>query len=537
MTEPTQPIAQIRQFAASLKRHPRLWLGPAVAATSLAVLYALFAPHAWKASQALMVREEAGGTAGRQGRFDSSDAMKNAQETILELARNNTVVTAALSQAGPPPDCRDPQAWPAPDDVRAAQDAIAVTAPQGAEFGRTEVIYLSVAAAGRQRAIDLAGAVCGALDSHLQGLRDRKAKSLVAELQKQARLAQADLDEATRKLQAMESEVGSDLGELRNLNDSGRGDSNLRITMARLKDAVRAARAALVARQQQLDLLASARQDPHALVSAPNELLESQPALRRLKEGLVDAQLRTAQILGQMSADHPLAKAALAAEQEVKQKLHKELEAATLGLQADLKMGQVRADDLDRQLADVQGRLDRLAGLRATYANLVNEVRQKGEVLEKTNKALADAQASRAAAQSCSLLTRLDAPQADTRPIGPSRALVVLGGLLGGLLAGAGLVFLLDPPVNAQGRRWTDRLKFGRRASDPPTGRRATDPAPTGRRGEDPKPARRGEDQPSAPPAVAHAAASQEEELCMTAADLPAPLVDRRSGQERRKGG
>lgn len=526
MTGTSPPLAQARSFVAALKMHPRLALGPAVAAGALAVLYALCAPQTWRATQSLLVREEAGAGAGRPGRFDSGDDMKTAQETILELARNHVVVETALRQAGPPPDCRDPGAWPAADDVRAVQDAITVAAPQGAEFGRTEVIYLAVTAPSSPRALALVDALATALEAYSKGLRDRKAQSMAAELEKQVQLAQAGLDQATRRLQAMEREVGSDLGELRNLNDSGRGDSNLRTVMTRVKDDLRTARADLAARKQLLSLLLAAHDDPKLLVSAPNELLDSQPALRRLKEGLVDAQLRTAQVLGKMSPDHPLARAALANEQEVRERLSKELAAAAHGLEADLKVGQARADDLQRQLDDVQQRLDRLAGLRADYSNLVNEVRQCSEILEKSNKALADAKASRVAAQSSSLLTRLDGPQADPRPLGPGKAMIVLGGVLGGLAAGAGLVFLIYPPPDAQGRRWTDRLKFGRRASDPPVGRRATD-LPPARRAGDPR---------SAPQVAPPETAPEELEPCLTAADLPVPLVDRRSGQERRKG-
>jgi succinoglycan biosynthesis transport protein ExoP len=532
MTQPSPAASPAREFAKSLTGHPWLWIVPTAVVTLLATAYALTAPPTWKASQALLVRDEAAGGLGRQGRFDSTDAMKSAQETILEMARNGAVAEAALREAGPPPGHRQAEAWPMPDDVRGLQDAIKITAPKGAEFGRTEVIHLAVTAGSRPRAIDLTRAVSKILEIHLKDLRNRKARSIAAELQKQVHLAQGEQDAATRRLQAMESEVGGDLGELRMLNDSGRGDSNLRNGLNRIQEEVRQARSARHAKKQQLHLLIAAREDPNPLIATPNDLLESQPALRRLKEGLVDAQLRTAQILGKMSKDHPLARAAAAGEQEVRQKLYKELELATLGLEADLKVSDERIKDLEGQAADVQGRLDRLARLRAQYSNLANEARQRSEVLEKAQKALADARASESAAQASSLLTRLEDPQADIAPLGPGRATIVLGGLLGGLAAGIGLVFLVYPPANAQGRRWTDRLKFGRRATDPPTARRAEDPS-TARRAEDQKPARRAGDatrQPASEPAP-------EEQPVLCGAEGAAPVAERRSGQDRRQGG
>ncbi len=478
MTDSSATTQQVRQFLAALGEHSRLWLTPAVALSCLALLYALFAPPAWKATQSLLVRDEAAG-GERQGRFDTTEAMKNAQETILELARNNAVVRSALEEVGPPARHPEPDSWPTADDVRDARDAIEVSAPKGAEFGTTEVIHLSVTAGSRPRALDMAAALSGALEACLKDIRDRKAQSVVAELEQEVDLAQNRLDAATERLEAMESEVGSDLGELRSLNDSGRGEGNLRITATRVRDDLRAARAAQVAREQQLALLEAAADDPDALLSTPNELLQSQPALQRLKEGLVDAQLRTAQAMGRMSEDHPLARAALAAEDEIRAKLRQELTAATQVLRADLRVGEARVGDIQKQYDDVQDRLHRLAGLRARYGNLVNEVRQCSTILDEASAALADARARQAAAGSASLITRLDDPQADTRPVGPGKTTIVAVGAAGGVFGGLGLVFLLHPPVVNYGRRATDRVKYGRRATDADTPARREGDRPT----------------------------------------------------------
>ena len=56
-----------------------------------------------------------------------------------------------------------------------------------------------------------------------------------------------------------------------------------------------------------------------------NRLLDSQPALRRLKDGLVDAQLRTAALQGRMSAEHPEVISAKEAETQVAARVHAEL--------------------------------------------------------------------------------------------------------------------------------------------------------------------------------------------------------------------
>lgn len=605
--------AHVRAFWGAWKAHPRLAWGPVVVLGVLGGLYVAATPPKWRASQAFLVREEAA-TGTRPGRFDSGDALKTAQETLLELARNSSVLADALRQAGPPDDSSADGDWPTEKDIRSLQEVVTVAAPKGAEFGKTEVIYLSLTAPSRERALRLTAALSTALQRCSQQVRDRKAQSIIAELEEQVRLAQSALNEATDRLQQMERQVGGDLGELRNLNDSGRGDSNLRTLTTQIKEDLRKVQGGLAAKTELLQLLQSAQKDPQSLAAAPNEMLDALPTLRRLKEGLVEAQLRSAQALGKMSPEHPLAQAALAAEQEVRDRLRRELAVAAEGLQSDLRIEQARAENLQQQLAEVQQRLDRLAGLRAEYSNLVNEVRQRSEILDRSTKALAEAKAAQAAAKSTSLLTPLEGPEADSDPLGPGPVVILLSALAGGLLIGAGLVFLIYPPPDAQGRRWTDRLRFGRRATDPPIGRRATDFLPTGlpavstagssaglpsgtptglpsgsptglpsgalpgqstsvcpglpygRRATDPQPPAEwigpgpGTDAilapPSCPPsptspttgtaapgpATPYPASSPESppdplQPCRTPADLPVPLVERRSGKDRRRSG
>ena len=211
------------------------------------------------------------------------------------------------------------------------------------------------------------------------------------------------------------------------------------------------------------------------MVATPNQLLESQPALRRLKEGLVDAQLRTAQLAGKLSDDHPLMQAAITSEQEIRQKLHAELEVAVRGLDADQRLSGEQVASLERQLADTERRLDRLAGLRARYANLTQNVNNRNAIVERTRAALSEGEASLSSSQSTSLMTRMDDPETGSKPVGPGTAVIILAGFAGGLAAGVGVVFLVAPPGRPQGRRWSDFLPMGRRATDRTPNRRTED--------------------------------------------------------------
>lgn len=467
-TPETPAIATIRKFVTTLRQSWWLLAVPFVAAAIASLSYALLRPSTWEATQPLHVRDEASGgkPLKRIGEFDTPDSMKTAQETILEVAKNQQVISAALVELGPPEARTASGEFPTGLEIEELRKNIRLSPPKGAELGRTEIIYLAVKDHSRARAIALTTAVCNQLEARLKELRINKAQSMISELEKTEKLAKADLDTATTELEAMETLVGPDLGELRVLNEAGAGESNLRSALNQIKSELRQAETLRNTNVELLKFLRAARLDASELVAAPNRLLESQPSLKRLKEGLVDAQLRTAEVLANRTLEHPKVQAALMAEQLVQGDLHKELDTAIRGLDADLIVNDSHIESLETQAAGVTARLERLSGLRARYANLVADVKQRSEILERSKKDLADARATQAGAVSVSLLTRLDAPQTGNYPVGPGRTTIVLGGSFGGLLLGVGLVFLVTPLGNFRGRRFSDYLGFGRRATD-----------------------------------------------------------------------
>jgi hypothetical protein len=318
--------------------------------------------------------------------------------------------------------------------------------PKGAEFGKTEVFYLQVQNTDRDRAVGLASALCDQLKRRFEDLRDAKAHSLVEELGKTVTLSQNDLQSATVKLAQMDANAGSDLGELRTLLDAPAGDSPLRHSITEMQTELRGACVAVESNQSLLKLLEAAKADPHALAAAPARLLESQPSLKRLKDGLVDAQLRTSALLGSMSETHPLVVTAKAAEAAINEQLHDELDAATRGVEVELKLATSRTAALQSQIADARKRLDQLAATRAEYANIVAEVHMRTDTLKSAETQLAEARASQAAAHTASLLSRIDTPDTGATPIGPSRSTIAAGGAVGGLIVGLGLLFLTVPP-------------------------------------------------------------------------------------------
>ncbi len=233
---------------------------------------------------------------------------------------------------------------------------------------------------------------------------------------------QEDLAAATRSLREIEQQAGGDLAELRILNESPSGDSDLRRTTIELEKELRTLRAIQSEGEEFLKLLTAAQDDATKLLASPGVLLKAQPALGRLKDGLVDAQLRTGQLLGTMSQDHPLVQGALAAEHAIRQQLHDEISVAIQGVEVDLRVNAERMRDLDEQYQARQARFARLADVRAEYANLVTATKNRSESLKAVEHELAEARASQAAAGTTSLINLIDTPDAGTRPSGPGAA-------------------------------------------------------------------------------------------------------------------
>ena len=228
----------LRRFRQTLSDHLTTWLIPTVVIGTLGSVYALVRPATWDSTQAILVRDEVVGELSQSGRFDTADARKAAQETIIQVVRNRNVVEHALEQVGPPSKRRTAN-WPTESDIRSLQEHITVMAPKGAEFGQSDVIYVKVKARTEQQAAALNRAVCDQLVKRLQTLRNHRAESVIQELQERLKLTQANLDSETLKLETMEKQVGSDLGELRTLNQSGAGESNLRTSLNQIKNEMR----------------------------------------------------------------------------------------------------------------------------------------------------------------------------------------------------------------------------------------------------------------------------------------------------------
>ncbi len=446
----------------------RSWLIiPTLSFTVIAILYALLKQDYWTATQALYIRNESVGQTTPFGRFESVDAMQTAQETILEIAHHKNVLREAMRTVGPRKKFwskRKREAWPTDENVDDFREFVSISAPQGAQFGRTEMIYLTVKAENTERAEALATAMTEQLIKHARDVRRQKYQSILDELFTSTAIAQTELDKAVLKLARLDKQLGSDVVEMRVINNASQGDGTLRRSLGEIRAEIRGAEADYSRKKMDRDQLVALMDDPARLLALPSDLLDAQPTLRRLRDSLVDAQVNVAQLSGEYNHKHPRMQAAVFAEQQVRQRVYAEIRDSIKNIDVELRLAKARVAQLEGLMNQYENRFADLSEVRTEYNRLSQDVESKTTVVQQLEKDLATARANMATASSVSLIQKVDQPMASSRPVGPSGKTIVLGGVLGGLLLGLGLIWLAEPVPTAQDRRFTSLN--GRRATD-----------------------------------------------------------------------
>jgi len=427
----------------------RRWIVPTLVCAVLATAFAILMPRYWGASQALIVRAKVSSSSSHQpGEFADLYEMRTFQETILELVKSRQVLSATLKSVEEAETGKIAEE-PSLREIESFRRRVDMRPPGGAEFGKTEVFYLNVKDRDNKRAGRLVEGLRNQLDLRLRQLRDERSQGLIVELEKQVEIVDEAHGIVTSRLVELESEIGSDLGELRMLHSANSGQSDLRQQVVSLKNESRLFESSVLESEQLLIVLHAAQQDPEQLVAMPSSLLTSLPTLRRLKDGLVDAQLRAARLAGTRTAEHPQVLASIESVHQIRNDLHQELHVAIKGLEVELGLNQDRYATVLRQFKDVQQRLDHLAQRRVEYSNRVSAVETSQEVLDQAQKQLSEVRAGQVAARSVSLVTPIDRPEVGSNPVGLRRASVLAIGSLGGLALGLGCVFLTVAPPDS----------------------------------------------------------------------------------------
>ncbi|MEM6692490.1 MAG: hypothetical protein AAF664_23870 [Planctomycetota bacterium] len=464
-----------------------LWLGTTILFGAGAFSYSILKTDLYSARIPMVVRDEAQSSMDRLGRFGSQTELKAAQETILEMTQNPEVVRSALLKIGP--EGRASKAsWPSPKVVDSiANSRVNLVAPKGSDFGNSEVVYLTVEATSPERTKAFCEAMHESLREQLRLVRKVRADSLVEELTQARDLAANNLNRAARSLREIEVGFGTDLGELRNLNDTIAGDGTNRRTIEELTRELQTAELELKRVESIHQFLISGSRDVKRLLIAGSELFDTQPSLLEMKKGLIEAQMAASRAEGLYTRRNPKLIAALETEAEIRSRMQGEARDAALAMEPRLRREEERVGLLRGRVEKLGKRLDSLAVIRTDYAKVESDVKQRQEQLAIAEKALADAVATRAAALSTSLVEALGPPHVDPDKLGVGTTVMGAGGVIAGLMFGLGTVFLIAPaPASASGgRRWSDYLAGGRRSSDQSSSGPSTGQVSERRRGVD----------------------------------------------------
>lgn len=439
-----EPRGFYKHFEA-FKQYRNYLIVPVIVCTALAIGYCLVTAKEWSATQTVFVRDDISGNFIKPGRFDSLDAMKTVQETIQDTAKSNLVLLQVLEEVGP--ESGSPSSsWPSLESVDDLRDNLSMSAPNGAEFGQTEVIHVTVKAKSVDRAKKLARRISEVVQEKFNELRRINAKSIEDELSHSVANANKNVEEISSKISKIEQSVGTDLGELRNLTNPIGGSTGLSTTFKELKTELRGADRIYQTLMVQRNQLLEAQKDPRSLITTSSELLVAQPSLKKLKDGLIDAQLAKAKILGQFDDFHPKAKNAIEAEAVVRKQIRGEIATTLQGLGNQVDTAKARVDKLNENIEAIRTRMNHLASVRVDYENLSIQLKQANAVRTKNKTQYDEAVNGRAATEGSTIVNLVSEPEAGSRPVGLAKKYVLLAGILGGFGIGIGLVIFISAP-------------------------------------------------------------------------------------------
>lgn len=444
---------RVKHITSVLWTYRVLWIAPVVAAFALSVVYVMFMRgETWSARQSLIVRDDLLGQSYKPGRFESLESMKSAQETILEIARKPLVIRNALQKLGPAPGRwfsfgTSDNGWPSEEMIESVQGSITLGAPNGAEFGRTEVIILNTKASTRERSRQFISLLLNEIIDKTNEVRSRRLQSMEAELIQARNAALAALEQSKSKLRSMDRQLGPDVDAMNALNDEQGSDNPIKRDLSQIRLEKRIVESDVETANAVLDMLIVARDNPNELVNISSELIRHQPALELLKKELISAQRSLASSKRRYTDDHPDVIGFKTEVEEIQQYIHRELSTAIAGMKNNVALLVLRSDRLNQEIQKLDARLVKLGENRADFLTMTSEVKQRNEIVNKTQKELAEIQGL-ASSGNANLLTAVDDPQVATRPDEMGKKATVLAGTLGGLMLGLGLVLLVAPTMD-----------------------------------------------------------------------------------------
>ena len=281
-----QPQQRINHVISSLRRYFPLLIVPAIAGLVLATIYAFFLmPEMWTARQSFLIRDDLSGTAFKPGQFDSEESRKSAQETILEVARRPLVVRNVLEKLGPKSSFSGSD-WITDEVIEKTQGVIDISAPNGAEFGKTDAIVLTAKDSTRERTRKFIELLSAEIMTQTNRIRSLRFESMESELYQAYQSAELARDDAIDRLDELDQRLGSDFGFLslqgqNSFQQQPTGVEGIKSEILRKQDELERAESVHAA-------LLKAFKNPAAAAQLPSEVLIAQPALQDAMAKMLD---------------------------------------------------------------------------------------------------------------------------------------------------------------------------------------------------------------------------------------------------------
>lgn len=454
-----------------LRAYWLVWIIPTAISTAGATFYATTIKKEWHATQNLVVRDDLSGEYKRPGRFESLEQMKAAEQTVQTVARNRSVVAAALKQLPPAEDYRDATEWPSAEYVESVRDKVSLTAPNGAEFGHTEIVQLNVRDLTPDRTLDFIRALTEETEKYLNQLRENRAASIEAELTKAITVAEKVLEGSHKELEEIEKSVGPDLSDLRSLSEPSSGEVGTKKLLSINREESVKTQIILDTQTTQLKELATSLADESHIFNVPESLLITLPTVQRLRTGLVEVKLKRADALSLYAPTHQKVVGFEKSLERIATDLKNEIKGAHAQLEREVQGTTEKLNALKQQESQLVAKVDRVNALRIPYTKLVHDVEQRKVSLSKLRADLEQVHGMRSV-DNGSVVARFGDPQLSVKAIGPSRVMIAGGGVIAGLAFGFGLVALLYAPRGGA----SDNL--AQLSSSPPQPIRPTDFTP-----------------------------------------------------------
>lgn len=439
-----------------LVEHRKLLLLPAIAGLVLATFYAFFLKgETWTSRQSMIIRDDLLGQTFKPGSFISQEAMKSAQETVLETARRPEVIRMALEKLGPDRGSflglggSGMGTWPSEQTVEDFRGAVSFESANGGEFGKSEVIVLAAKGSSPKRSVEFLSILMDEVDSKLSEIQGDRFESMESELR-------ATRDSTMHSKKALEADLmemesgfeGTDIHLVRSLNERSGGGSpsafenKLNEIATQRRDAVRK----LSELRSNRQMLVDASRDSEFELPTSAALLASQPTLSTMLTGLDKAMQDLAQESSDKKPSHPKVRAAGDKVASTKLQIQRSIGTFIRGVDGQIDVQQKLIASLDQLRDKHTRRLTDVSRKRAPYATLSRQVEKLNEAYSEANARLTLMQSRKMASDSIKLLTRIGEPWIGTRADGMGKRTLALVGGIAGLFIGLGLVMIVAPP-------------------------------------------------------------------------------------------